>query len=312
MKKLVIGVDGGGTKTVAWLARVQPDLELDILGRGTAGSSNLRAIGWDRALENLLLAVKSAWRDAGQEVRTVDLAAFALAGAGQADARAQIERWARQQGLALKVKVMHDARAVLLAGSPSGWGVALVAGTGAVAFAEDAHGKQAVTGGWGYWFGDEGSAFWLGQSALRAATLAFDGRGPMTTLTGAILERLQISDPREMLSALSRSGDVRQAIATLADLVSSAAAQHDKVSFQIIKKAANHLAYLVRSSANKLSLGNEFPLALAGGVICGSSLILDGLKQGLLDQGIHPTSQQVTAEPVVGCLRWASQEVVSD
>ncbi len=312
MEKLVIGIDGGGTNTVAWLARVQAEQEFDVLGRGTAGSSNLRAVGLDQALKNLLQAVRSAWSDAGQDVRTVDLAAFALAGAGQADARCQIERWAMQQGLALNVRVMHDARAVLLAGSPSGWGVALVAGTGAVALAEDTHGKQAVSGGWGYWFGDEGSAFWLGQSALRAATLAFDGRGPTTVLTGEIIERLQISDPREMYSVLSRSGDVRQAIAAMADLVSPAAAQHDKVASQIIKEAVNHLVRLVHSSANMLSLGNAFPLALAGGVICGSSLILERLRQELLNQGICPTSEQVTTEPVIGCLRWASQEAAGD
>lgn len=308
MENLVLGVDGGGTKTVASLARVQPDHEFDIVGRGTAGSSNLRAVGLDQALENLLLAVKLAWSDAGKNPRAVDLAVFALAGAGQPDVQTQIEAWGRQQGVAANVQVMHDARAVLLAGSPSGWGVALVAGTGAVAFAEDANGRQAVSGGWGYWFGDEGSAFWLGRSALRAATLAFDGRGPTTALTGAILERLKISDPREMLVALSRSGDVRQAIAGLADMVSLYAAQQDEVSSQILSAAATHLVGLVRSSANMLSLGNAFPLALAGGVICGSSLILDRLKQELSNQGISPTSLQVTTEPVVGCLLWASQQ----
>ena len=312
MDKLVIGVDGGGTKTVAWLARVHPERESEILGRGTAGSSNLHAVGWDQALANLHQAIRSAWSDAIQDFRAVEVAAFALAGAGQANAQAQIQEWVRQQGIALNARVMHDARAVLLAGSPLGWGVALVAGTGAVAFAEDAEGKQAIAGGWGYWFGDEGSAFWLGQTALRAATQAVDGRGPVTRLTPAILERLEISDPREILPALSRAGDVRQGIAALADLVSSAAAQHDQVSRQIVDESVVHLVGLIHTAANMLSLGNGFPLVLAGGVICGSSLILERLKQELSNNGIDPSSLQVTREPVLGCLRWARREAVGN
>ncbi|MCH8840289.1 MAG: hypothetical protein IH831_06355, partial [Planctomycetes bacterium] len=67
-EKLALGVDGGGTKTVAWLARTTPAGELEVLGRGSAGSSNLRAVGRDKALENLSLSIDSAWSDSGREV----------------------------------------------------------------------------------------------------------------------------------------------------------------------------------------------------------------------------------------------------
>jgi N-acetylglucosamine kinase-like BadF-type ATPase len=99
-EKLAIGVDGGGTKTVAWLARASSEGEPEVLGRGLAGSSNWRAIGRDKALENLFHSVESAWRDAGLDFGTVESAVLALAGAGQADVQAQVSDWAHGRGVA--------------------------------------------------------------------------------------------------------------------------------------------------------------------------------------------------------------------
>ncbi len=308
-EKLALGVDGGGTKTVAWLARTTPAGELEVLGRGSAGSSNLRAVGRDKALENLSLSIDSAWSDSGREVGSVEAAVLALAGAGQADVQTQVLDWAHRRGVAKKVQVVHDARAVLQAGTPAAWGVALVAGTGAVAFALDASGRDAIAGGWGFWFGDEGSAFWLGQAALRVVTQAADGRGPATLLTRAILERLEITDPREILLALSRAGDERRGIAALADLVIDTAEEQDAMAVDIVNQAVVHLATLVLSAAEKLSLGQQFPLALAGGVLCGSSLVRERLTQELLNGGICPSSLELVSEPVLGCLKLACGEV---
>ena len=312
MEKIVLAVDGGGTKTVSWLARVRPEDGPQILGRGAAGSSNLQAVGSENALANLSFAIKSSWIDAGLQPAAADVAVFALAGSGQVEAQAQVLDWAMRQAIAKKVQVLHDARAVLLAGTPAGWGVALVAGTGAVAFALDATGKQAVAGGWGHWFGDEGSAFWLGQFALRTATQAVDGRGSSSRLTQAILDRLEITEPKEMLSALSRGGDVRQAIAALADLVSLLAAEEDEVAARIVDEAVAHLAGLVVCVANQLSIGKQFPLALAGGVLCGSSFVRERLTTELRNHDICPSSLQLVHEPVHGCLRHACREAAAD
>lgn len=307
-EKLALGVDGGGTKTVAWLARNIPGCEPEVLGCGSAGSSNWRAVGRDKALENLTLAIDSAWSAAGLEVGTAASAVLALAGAGQADVKAQLLDWAYGRLVANKVQVVHDALAVLQAGTPAAWGVALVAGTGAVAFALDANGRDAVAGGWGYWFGDEGSAFWIGRAALRAVSQAADGRGPATLLTRAILERLETENPREILSVLSRAGDERRGIAGLADLVIDSAEQQDAVAADIVDRAVAHLATLVRCVAERLSLGQQFPLALAGGVLCGSILVRQRLLHELQNGGISPSSLELVSEPVLGCLKMACEE----
>ena len=61
---LVIGVDGGGTKTVAWLAPLDDPANTIVLGRGQAGPGNPRAAGFDIAQANIAAAIAAAFADA--------------------------------------------------------------------------------------------------------------------------------------------------------------------------------------------------------------------------------------------------------
>ena len=118
---LFLGVDGGGTKTVAWLASTDGG-ELQIVGRGEAGSSNPQAAGWATALDNVQCAIDRALLAAGAGRARVRSACLALAGAGRDSDRQRIEDWARRSGFAEQVLVTHDALPVLAAGTPSGVG----------------------------------------------------------------------------------------------------------------------------------------------------------------------------------------------
>lgn len=309
---LILGVDGGGTKTAACLAQVGADGEETILGQGQAGSSNVKAVGADKALANLLEAIEQAWSVANLPRDCAAVAVFGLSGAGRPETQQLVHNWAREKNIAAQVRVVHDALPVLVAGTPAGQGVALIAGTGAVAFAADQQNNTAVTGGWGYWFGDEGSAFWLGQAAARAVSQATDGRSAPTLLREAIFNRLTITEPRDLLTALSREGDVRTALAGLADLVSECAEAGDAVAQGILAQAAEQLAELVISASQQLKLGNEFPLALAGGVACGSSLLRDGLIKKLNSRRVFPLMVTIVTKPVLGCVRLAAKVLATD
>lgn len=194
---LILGVDGGGTKTTAFLAEIAADGTQQILGRGHAGSSNIKAVGAPTALANLQDSIHAAWRDAGSKPRCVAQAVFGLSGAGRPETQSVVNDWCNATGVAERSQVVHDALPVLMAGTPAGQGVALIAGTGAVAYAVNGTQHAVVVGGWGYWFGDEGNAFWLGQAATRAVSHAADGRGPQTLLTKLVLSQLQITEPRD-------------------------------------------------------------------------------------------------------------------
>jgi N-acetylglucosamine kinase-like BadF-type ATPase len=302
---LAIGVDGGGSKTEAWIARVGADGVTHVLGRGVGESSNPRALGFEAAMANLFAAVDAAWTDARTTPVEADRAVLAIAGAGQPEMRDRIAAQARRRQLATNVLVVHDALPVLAAGTPEGWGVALIVGTGSVAIGVERSGRRFVSGGWGYWFGDEGSGFWIGRQALNAVARAADGRGPETSLSATIAARLQIDEPRALLTALQQAGDVRSAMASLADLVIHEAMHGDGVASHIVGQAAEELAGMVAAAARGAELGKRFPLALAGGVICHSDLLRERLLASLNAASLCMELVAVVSHPVAGCLRLA-------
>src|SRR5580658_3817706 len=66
--------------------------------------------------------------------------------------------------------VITDDPNIALAGALAGEpGIVVISGTGSIAFEKNARGETARVGGWGYIFGDEGSAFDIVRQALRAA-----------------------------------------------------------------------------------------------------------------------------------------------
>lgn len=306
---LVLGVDGGGTKTAVCLAAVNSHGEPTILATTEANSSNVRAVGAEQAFANLEAGIDAAWLAAGLIRHPVAEAIFGLSGAGHSDVQKIVSIWISEKKIANHFEIVHDALPVLAAGTEKGEGVALIAGTGAVAYAVNELKQTAITGGWGYWFGDEGGAFWLGQAAVRAVSHAADRRGSQTQLTVAILNRLEITNPRDLLSTLSANGDVRSALATLAVVVTECAEHGDVVAVRIVEEAAGHLADLVVSASQQLTMGPSFPLAVAGGVITRSSLIRERLRMQLMKKGMTPTAINTVTNPVTGCIKLAIQNL---
>ena len=77
------------------------------------------------------------------------------------------------------------------------------------------------------------------------------------------------------------------------------------MALAIVKQGASELAQMTATLAVKLKLGGEFPLALAGGVICGSELLRQELAAALAERGLKPASVKTVPTPVTGGLRWA-------
>jgi N-acetylglucosamine kinase-like BadF-type ATPase len=65
-----------------------------------------------------------------------------------------------------RVSVVHDTRLALAAAGLDA-GIVLIAGTGSVAYARAADGREARRGGWGWMVGDEGSGAWVAREAAR-------------------------------------------------------------------------------------------------------------------------------------------------
>lgn len=297
---LVLGVDGGGTRTVALLA-ARNGSGWKLLGRGEAGPSNRQAVGTEAAFDALEAATEAAFAAAGRPRKPVRAACLGLAGAGRPKDREVIREWAQRASLAGTVEVIEDAALLLAAGTPAGWGVAVVAGTGSMAYARHADGRTARAGGWGYLMGDEGSGYAIAVAGLRAAARAADGRGPKTPLADRFLASFGLGRPEELVGAVYRGCD-RAALAALAPVVLEAAAAGDPVAAEIVDAEAAELASAASAAARQLDLGPTFPVALAGGLLESCPAYRSRFLLALADRGLTADPVTVVTEPAEGAV----------
>ena len=308
--RLVLGIDGGGSKTAVRIAVVDENGELDVLGEGQGGPSNVRAVGRAHAEINLNVAVDAAHAAAGTANESFEYAVLGLAGSSLPDIQSSIQAWATKRALASTVDIVHDAEPVLAAGVKGGIGIALIVGTGSAAVGRNKAGQRIVAGGWGHWFGDAGSGYDLGRRALAAVAEATDGIGSETLLVERILQQLHTTNPREMVMRLGRSGDMSREIASLAPTVLHAAEEGDEVARKIVAAAASGPAQLVRATAVRLGFKQQVPLAIAGGIVCSNTMYREVMLKELGAQGIEPVTVAVVHDPVEGCLLMARDRLL--
>jgi N-acetylglucosamine kinase-like BadF-type ATPase len=255
--RFVVGIDAGGTKTVALLA----DASGRVLGEARGGGANLQTHG-ELAVEKTLHDVLE--RASGG--RPVSALCVGMAGVDRAGDEAVMGALLRRLGYREAVRVVNDALVALVAGSPERFGIAVVAGTGSICFGADRAGRTARAGGEGYLLADEGSAQWLGREALRVAVRAGDGRGPDTALLALALEAFDVASLPALVAAVyARGGRRPDEIAALAPIVEAAHGRGDPLAGALLDTAADELALAARAVFRQLRFEGRVPVVLAGG-----------------------------------------------
>jgi N-acetylglucosamine kinase-like BadF-type ATPase len=303
----IIGVDGGGTKTLAWLASLIDDGSGTILGRGLAGPGNPRAVGFDAAQANIDAAIAAAFADAKVPRTSVAAACIGLAGAGRAIEQGQIKAWAQVLGIAAKIRVTDDAEPILAAGCEGNCGIALIAGTGSLCLGRNAAGETARCGGWGHLLGDEGSGYAIALAGLRAAMRAADGRGPATSLLAAFLQQLGATTPQGLIAEVYATEMTREQLAALATIVFERRTTDD-VAKRIVSDSARDLSELVAVVAEHLRLPRcGYTLAVAGGVLLNELNYLEAVFDGLRGKPAEPGHWVKVNDPVAGAVALARE-----
>ena len=251
----VLGLDGGGTKTVVAVAAPTGQVIAVAQGPGldpTAGD------GWEARLTALLLPFAP-----------VDAALLGLPYFSEVPAISARQTSIARAALGRGAEVVNDV-AVAYEGAMGGAdGVLLLSGTGSMAWARGPAGVVRC-GGWGDVFGDEGSAFWIGRAALTRVSRHLDGRQPAPGLTPAVLAALGITGA-ELIDWTYSQTQPRAAIAALSRTVDSLAA-HDADAARILDQAAAELVDLARAACRISGQGPTVAWSYAGGVFASDHL----------------------------------------
>ncbi len=298
---LLLGLDGGGSKTLALLA----DADGRLLGRGTAGASNYQGVGAPAAQAALEQAIAAAFVEAGLSLTLPQAACFGLAGVGRPEDKAMLRAWLDWRLPGVPVAIVNDAELILAAGTPAGWGVGLICGTGSIALGRAADGRMARAGGWGYLLGDEGSGYDVGRAALRAVMRSYDGRNPQTALTPAVLAHWGLTAPPDLVTRVYQPPLHPADLAALAMVVETTAAQGDEVARGILREAGGELALAARAVIRGLNLPEPTPCALAGGVIIKGQAMQALFLAAAEALGLQLDPVTPVVEPAQGALRLA-------
>ena len=298
----VLGIDAGGTKTVALLA----DGDGRIVAEGRAGAANLHTEG-ELEVEKILHTVIDVATD-GRDV-TLSAVCLGIAGVDREDDARIIRGIMRRMGYRSNAVVVNDALIALVAGAGSNPGVVVIAGTGSIAYGVSHHGVAARAGGWGPTLGDEGSGYWVGRRALAAVMRDADGRGPRTELTPLVLGHFSLPTPGALVAEIYHQPQGRRAIASLAAVVDRARAGGDTVAIDIMSRAADELALAAGSVINRLEMrGEQFPVLLAGGMLKESTWLASEVRGRMAEVAPCSTVALLTEEPAVGAVRLATAQ----
>jgi N-acetylmuramic acid 6-phosphate etherase len=262
----VIGVDGGGSKTVAVLL----DDRGQVRGQGRSGSANVHNVGLAQAQANLEDAMRQATAAAQVDLGRLAAVTWALAGVDRPAERRLFAGLAADLLSGIPVRVENDALAALMGGLGTHHGLVLIAGTGMIAYGENKKGQTARAGGWGHLV-DPGSGYALAHSALRAIGDAQDGMGLPTELSQRILRQLGLGQVSDLFGWLYDPGTGKAGVAdlaALAPLVLAAAEAGDLAALDIVMRGADSLAEAVAAVARRLGLWESpFTAVLAGGLL---------------------------------------------
>ena len=256
--RYVLGIDAGGTKTVGLLADETGRVVAEARGTG----ANLQTHGElevEKVFDGILEAV-----GARGEIAAVCLG---IAGVDRPRDEEVIRGILRRLGYRETARVVNDAAIALVAGAEERVGIVILAGTGSIAYGADREGHTARAGGYGFLLADEGSGYWLGHQALRAAVRSADGRGPQSALAGLVFESLGVKSVAEMVPVVYEKGLPKFRIAAHAGLVQQARDRGDAVATALLEEAALELSLAARAVAQRISLGGgPYRVVLAGGV----------------------------------------------
>lgn len=301
----VIGVDGGGTKTIAALA----DLKGRILSQSKSGSSSPRNVGIKRAVLNITKAVNPLLRKKGVIISTIiTLPAIEEEYRDKKKEILELLRFQRKISKIFKgkIKINSDQLAAFKAGTDEKDGVILIAGTGCVA-----HGwrgkKEAKASGWG-WLADRGSAFWVGQRVFQAVLKDLDKRGEKTLLARLVFQKLKTKNINDFLKKIySRNPTI--IIPRLSIICDKAIQKGDKIAKKIMIEAGEEIALDAKTIIYELNFQKtEFPLVLAGSMFK-TKIFLDTVKKNINKSIPKIRFIRLKKGPVTGAVKLALEQV---
>ena len=311
-----LGIDGGGSKTSCAVGD-----DVSLLATVTAGPSNITRVGEARARESLHQAIHRACSAAKIASGQIERACIGVAGAGRQEIASAVRKIVAEV-IAGEIQIVGDMHIALEAAFGPKPGVIVIAGTGSIAYGRNAQGKTARAGGWGFAISDEGSAHWIGRTAVTALLRAIDQRTEPGMDRAEDFEGAADTSPlfREMsavwkvhsLDQFVRTANSNPDFAVLFPAILAAADVGDALAERVLAKAGAELLRLARIVVTRLFTEQDASspavrLAMVGGVFRYSPRVRGYFCDEVRKLNQHLDLNPEVVDPVAGALQAARQ-----
>jgi N-acetylglucosamine kinase-like BadF-type ATPase len=305
LRRLVVGVDGGGTRTRAVI------LDGDrILGEGASGPSNPLRVGIANGAAAIREAIDKACSAARIDRDDLVAAGIGLAGVRRKDIRARMREVLIETLEIKNIELMTDGDIALYGATDGGPGVVVISGTGSICVGVNRQGKHVFAGGWGPIAGDEGSGSWIARRALQAVAHACDERGPKTALTQAACEYFQVASADDLATAIYAPTITNDRIAGFSKHVIEEAREGDVVARGILNDAGKELGKAAVTVIRKLKMEQEhFQVAFVGGVFSAGELVIAPLREDIARAARKAFIAPPNFSPTVAAGRLAQEQL---
>lgn len=308
MSGCLIGVDGGGTKTDYALF----DINGKLLLMRRAGASNHEGLpdGFNDMKKEIIGNISEMLSKCSLSVKDVKAAFFGLAGIDVPSQKAIAEGMISEFGIS-NFKVMNDSFLGIKAGSPTGFGICSINGTGTTAGGIDPEGNWLQVGGTGLFFGDEAGGGHIAGMAIRAVYDSMCRFGPDTILKAQFSRFFDTSCPMKYTESVydryySGSVDVKEILTILFD----AAINGDCAASAVLERSGRQMGRSVAGCINGLKFPDAVNVVIAGSVSlkCPAPVLLESFKDEIKKHtGKICNFIPLKYPPVAGAVGWARE-----
>jgi glucosamine kinase len=293
-----LALDAGGTKTDALLAD-----ESRILARGSTDSIKLLRTTPVEAEARLTALLEEISTKAGVPLNKITRTCMGIAGFSTGVVRS----WSQQtlaRHVSGEILVCGDEEIALDAVFPGRPGILVIAGTGSNVIGRCSNGSLHGAGGWGPVLGDEGSGYWIGMEAVRAALRAHD-RHVKSCMLAEIQKHWGLASLQDLV-AMANSQPAPD-FSALAPVVAECAADGDALAMSLLARAGEELAgYIALVHSKMLAAKCEDPetisVAYTGSVLTHIAPVREAMASAVKIVMPRATILEAPVNPLEGAL----------
>ncbi len=264
MKEIILGVDGGGTKTKI----IASEYSGHILAEAIGYSINYNFIGMDNAIKNFINICNKLNLSKDTKITSVSIGNPAMDDEVHdimADTFIECIKTYDLFDENTKYYMKSDAFMAFYGLTRGKEGVLIISGTGSMGVAIDKKGNLYTVGGWGFPTNDDGSGYYIAVEGLKAAFNYADGINPGGNLLQAALRFFNTNKARELIGILNNEKYLKADIAAFSKEVAKCAEKGDGESNMILDNAAKLLSLYAISLIRKIK-SEHCTVGMYGGV----------------------------------------------